>query len=114
MRLTTSQEPGKEISPSVAVLPFVNMSGDADNEYFSDGLTETLLHMLAQLPDLHVAARTSSFAFKGQKSGIEEISKTLGVAHILEGSVQKSGQPGAHHSAVDPCRRRIPCLVTEL
>jgi TolB-like protein len=77
--------------PSVAVLPFVNMSGDAENEYFSDGLTETLLHMLAQLPDLRVAARTSSFAFKGKDTGIAEISETLGVAHVLEGSVQKSG-----------------------
>jgi TolB-like protein/Tfp pilus assembly protein PilF len=77
--------------PSVAVLPFINMSGDKENEYFSDGLTETLLHMLAQLPDLRVAARTSSFAFKGKDTGIAEISKTLGVAHILEGSVQKAG-----------------------
>ena len=51
---------------SIAVLPFVNMSGDPQNEYFSDGLTETLLHMLAQLPDLKVSARTSAFAFKGQ------------------------------------------------
>ena len=84
-------EASKESGPSVAVLPFVNMSGDADNEYFSDGLTETLLHMLAQLPGLRVAARTSSFAFKGKDVGIEEISKTLGVAHILEGSVQKAG-----------------------
>ena len=80
-----------DTGPSVAVLPFINMSGDKDNEYFSDGLTETLLHMLAQLPDLRVAARTSSFAFKGKETGIAEISKTLGVAHILEGSVQKSG-----------------------
>ena len=87
----TRLEAAKESGPSVAVLPFVNMSGDADNEYFSDGLTETLLHMLAQLPELRVAARTSSFAFKGKDVGIEEISKTLGVAHILEGSVQKSG-----------------------
>ncbi|MGB7452930.1 MAG: tetratricopeptide repeat protein, partial [Lysobacterales bacterium] len=83
--------PAAETGPSVAVLPFVNMSGDADNEYFSDGLTETLLHMLAQLPDLRVAARTSSFAFKGKDLGIEEISKALGVEHILEGSVQKAG-----------------------
>jgi TolB-like protein len=80
-----------DTGPSIAVLPFVNMSGDADNEYFSDGLTETLLHMLAQLPGLRVAARTSSFAFKGKNAGIEEISKALNVAHILEGSVQKSG-----------------------
>jgi len=76
--------------PSVAVLPFVNMSGDKENEYFSDGLTETLLHMLAQLPDLRVAARTSSFAFKGQNKDIREIAEALNVAHILEGSVQKA------------------------
>ena len=80
-----------ESGPSVAVLPFVNMSGDKENEYFSDGLTETLLHMLAQLPDLRVAARTSSFAFKDKDTGIAEISETLGVAHVLEGSVQKAG-----------------------
>jgi TolB-like protein len=76
---------------SVAVLPFVNMSGDKDNEYFSDGLTETLLHMLAQIPDLQVAARTSSFAFKGQNQDIREIADALQVAHILEGSVQRAG-----------------------
>ncbi len=79
------------LPPSVAVLPFVNMSNNADNEYFSDGLTETLLHMLAQLPDLRVAARTSSFAFKNKGVGIAEIAQTLNVAHVLEGSVQKSG-----------------------
>lgn len=76
---------------SVAVLPFENMSGDKDNEYFSDGLTETLLHMLAQIPDLKVAARTSSFAFKGQNKSIQEIAGELEVAHILEGSVQHAG-----------------------
>ena len=78
-------------STSIAVLPFENMSGDKDNEYFSDGLTETLLHMLAQIPDLQVAARTSSFAFKGQNLSIREIAAALEVAHILEGSVQRVG-----------------------
>ncbi len=77
---------------SLAVLPFVNMSSsEEDNEYFSDGLTETLLHMLAQVPELKVAARTSSFAFKGQNKHVSEIARDLKVAHILEGSVQKSG-----------------------
>ena len=80
--------PGK---PSIAVLPFVNMSNDPDNEYFSDGLTETLLNMLAQLPGLQVAARTSSFAFKGQNKSIPDIAEALGVANVLEGSVQKAG-----------------------
>lgn len=78
-------------APSVAVLPFVNMSGNAENEYFSDGLTETLLHMLAQVPDIKVAARTSSFAFKGEEQDIRKIALALGVAHVLEGSVQRSG-----------------------
>jgi len=91
IEITEVAEPVVDTGPSVAVLPFVNMSGDANNEYFSDGLTETLLHMLAQLPELRVAARTSSFAFKGKDTGIAEISQILGVAHILEGSVQKSG-----------------------
>ena len=76
---------------SVAVLPFANMSDDKDNEYFSDGLTETLLHMLAQVPDLKVAARTSRFAFKDQNVNVREIAAALGVANILEGSVQRSG-----------------------
>ncbi len=77
--------------PSVAVLPFVNMSGNPENEYFSDGLTETLLHMLAQIPGLRVAARTSSFAFKGEKQDIRSIADALDVGHILEGSVQRAG-----------------------
>jgi len=76
---------------SVAVLPFVNLSGSEDNEYFSNGLTETLLHMLAQIPDLKVAARTSSFAFRDQNKTIVEIASSLKVAYILEGSVQRSG-----------------------
>ena len=77
--------------PSVAVIPFVNMSGVAENEYFSDGLTETLLHMLAQVDRLKVAARTSSFAFKNREIDIREIASQLGVNHVLEGSVQRSG-----------------------
>jgi len=75
---------------SVAVLPFTNMSADPNNEYFSDGLTETLLHMLTQLADLKVAARTSSFAFKNKNVDIRTIAATLSVAHVLEGSVQKA------------------------
>ena len=78
-------------SASVAVLPFVNMSKDKGEDYFSDGLTETLLHMLAQIPNLKVAARTSSFAFKGQNQDIRKIAEALQVAHVLEGSVQRVG-----------------------
>ncbi|MEO1245827.1 MAG: tetratricopeptide repeat protein [Pseudomonadota bacterium] len=82
---------GDVLPQSVAVLPFVNLSNDPDNEYFSNGLTETLLHRLAQSPELKVAARTSSFAFKGKNIDIREIAGTLEVAHILEGSVQQAG-----------------------
>ena len=80
------------IEQSVAVLPFVNMSGDPDNEYFSDGITEELLNALAQLPGLRVPGRTSSFAFKGQNLTIQKIADTLNVAHVLEGSVRRSGE----------------------
>jgi len=76
---------------SVAVLPFVNMSGDPNNEYFSDGLTEELLNVLAKIKSLKVAARTSSFHFKGQTGDIAEIGRRLGVATVLEGSVRQSG-----------------------
>ena len=79
------------VANSIAVLPFVNMSGNPDNEYFSDGLSETLLHMLTQVPDLKVSARTSSFAFKGKNQDIRAIAIALGVAHVLEGSVQRAG-----------------------
>ena len=76
---------------SIAVLPFVNMSSDEEQEYFSDGLSEELLHLLARIPELDVAARTSSFSFKGKDLGIPEIASELKVAHILEGSVRKQG-----------------------
>jgi TolB-like protein len=76
---------------SIAVLPFVNMSDDGANEYFSDGLSEELLNLLAKIPELKVAARTSSFQFKGQTGDIDTIARKLKVANILEGSVRKSG-----------------------
>jgi len=76
---------------SIAVLPFVNMSDDPANEYFSDGLSEELLNLLAQIPELHVAARTSSFSFKGEKIDIPTVATKLKVAHVLEGSVRKAG-----------------------
>ena len=78
-------------SASIAVLPFVNMSADASNEYFSDGISEELLNLLAKIPELQVAARTSSFSFKGQNLEIPEIAGRLNVAHVLEGSVRKAG-----------------------
>ena len=76
---------------SIAVLPFANMSGDPDQEYFSDGISEELLNLLAQMPGLQVAARTSSFQFKDRNEDVAKIADALNVAHVLEGSVRKSG-----------------------
>lgn len=78
-------------TPSVAVLPFVNMSADEDQEYFSDGISEEILNVLAKLPNLHVTSRSSSFAFKGKDLDLTKVAAQLGVDHILEGSVRKSG-----------------------
>jgi TolB-like protein len=76
---------------SIAVLPFVNMSADPEQEYFSDGLSEEILNLLGQIRELKVSGRTSSFSFKGKDTPIPEIGQLLGVAHVLEGSVRKSG-----------------------
>lgn len=76
---------------SIAVLPFVNMSGDDNQEYFSDGVSEELINVLVKIPDLKVSGRTSSFSFKGKNEDLRTIGEKLGVAHILEGSVRKSG-----------------------
>ena len=77
-------------APSVAVLPFTNMSGDQEQEYFSDGLTEEIINTLVQMRGLKVIARTSAFAFKGRNMDIRIIAEALGVAHILEGSVRRA------------------------
>ena len=76
---------------SIAVLPFVNMSGEAANEYFSDGISEEILNVLAGTPELQVAARTSSFAFKGKTMEVPAIAEQLKVRMVLEGSVRKQG-----------------------
>jgi eukaryotic-like serine/threonine-protein kinase len=91
----TALEAGKlptalERTPSIAVLPFANMSGDKDNEYFSDGLAEEILNALTKLPGLKVVARTSAFAFKGRNEDVRGIGETLGATHVLEGSVRKA------------------------
>jgi len=76
---------------SVAVLAFTNLSDDKANEYFSDGISEELLNVLAKIPDLKVSARTSAFSFKGREIAIPEIARQLGVAYVVEGSVRKQG-----------------------
>ncbi|MBV8397188.1 MAG: protein kinase [Acetobacteraceae bacterium] len=77
---------------SIAVLPFVNMSSDKEQDYFSDGLTEEMINLLGQFPDVRVPARTSSFYFKGKSETIPTIARLLKVAHVLEGSVRKAGR----------------------
>jgi TolB-like protein len=94
---TTATEPGLNIratdrEPSIAVLPFVNVSADAEDDYFSDGLTEEIIHALAQIRGFKVIARTSAFAFKNRTDDVRRIGSVLGVSHVMEGSVRKSGE----------------------
>ena len=89
---TSTIEPAvKTPEKSIAVLPFTNMSDDASNEFFADGISEEILNALAKVKDLKVAGRTSAFAFKGRNEDLRAIGETLGVNHILEGSVRKAG-----------------------
>ncbi len=83
---TASHEP-----PSIAVLPFVNRSRDEEDEYFSDGLADELLNVLAKIRGLRVAARSSAFTFKGKGATVAEVGRALNVATVLEGSVRKAG-----------------------
>ena len=87
---TPSDRPVVDLK-SVAVLAFANLSDDKDNEYFSDGISEELLNVLAKIPDLKVSARTSAFYFKGKQVPMAEIARQLGVAYVVEGSVRKQG-----------------------
>jgi TolB-like protein/Tfp pilus assembly protein PilF len=79
------------LDKSIAVLPFVNMSEDRNQEYFADGLSEELIDLLTRVPELRVVARTSSFAFRGRPTSVAEIGKALAVGHVVEGSVRKAG-----------------------
>jgi len=89
--ISGDSDPQRTDPKSIAVLAFANMSADKDNEYFSDGVSEEILNALAQVRELKVAGRTSSFYFKGRNASLTEIGRTLGVAHVLEGSVRKQG-----------------------
>jgi TolB-like protein/DNA-binding winged helix-turn-helix (wHTH) protein/tetratricopeptide (TPR) repeat protein len=79
-------------NPTIAVLPFADLSADQDQQYFSDGLAEEILNLLAQAPQLRVTARTSSFAYRGKSVDIPTVAEQLNVTHVLEGSVRKSGE----------------------
>ena len=99
---------------SVAVLPFVPMTSGEDDGYFADGLTEEILNALAQLPELNVTARTSSFFFKGQDIPVPEIADRLNVAHVVEGSVRRDGERLRINSQVSPCGRWLSLVVADL
>jgi adenylate cyclase len=83
--------PGSDKRSSIAVLPFMNMSGDEENEYFSDGVAEEILNLLTRLPQLRVSSRSSSFAYKGEQINVKKVSEELGVSTLLEGSVRRAG-----------------------
>ena len=90
--------------PSIAVLPFANMSGDPEQEYFADGMVEEIITALSRIRWLFVIARNSTFTYKGQRVDVKQVGRELGVRYVLEGSVRKAGNAGAHHRAAD--RRR--------
>ncbi len=89
---SAASEQGVDKSKSIAVLPFADMSAAGDQEYFADGISEEILNVLVRLPGLKVAGRTSSFSYKGRNEDLREIGSALGVNHILEGSVRRSGE----------------------
>ena len=104
---TVPTETASTTQQAIAVLPFINISADEDQEYFSDGLTEELLNLLARIPQLRVTSRSSAFYYKGKDFRIADVGRELGVGHILEGSVRRSGKTiRAHH-----CRRGYSHLV---
>ena len=96
--------------PSIAVLAFNNMSGDAEQEYFSDGISEDIITDLSKLSELHVVARNSSFVYKKAASPVAEVAKALGVRYVLEGSVRKAGNRVRVTAQLIDSTQRRPCL----
>ena len=87
--------------PSIAVLPFVNISGDPTKDYLSDGITEEIINALAKIPQVFVIARNSSFTYKGKPVKVQQVSEEMGVQYVLEGSVQWSERSGPDHGPID-------------
>ena len=96
--------------PSIAVLPFQNMSGDPEQEYFADGIVEDIITALSRFKSLFVIARNSTFTYKGKSLDIRQVGRELGVRYVLEGSVRKAGEPRAHHRPADRRDDRQPHL----
>jgi hypothetical protein len=99
---------------SIAVLPFVNLSSDKEQEYFSDGIAEEILNALAQVDGLRVIGRTSSFSMKGKNEDLRSIGMQLNAANLLEGSVRKAGRARAHHGAAHRGGGRVASLVAAI
>ena len=99
---------------SIAVLPFVNMSNDPEQEYFSDGISEEIINMLVQIPTLKVAGRTSAFSFKNKNEDLRFIGEKLNVNTILEGSVRRVRQQDPHHGTIDRSFNRISLVVAKV
>ncbi len=93
--------------PAIVVLPFANMSGDPEQEFFADGLTEDVITELSRFRDLLVISRNTSTRYKGKAVEVKKIARELAVHYLLEGSVRKAGQPRARHRAADRRRRPI-------
>ena len=100
--------PERRPASAIAVLPFVNLSADPENDYFCDGLSEELINGLTKVPELRVVAHSSSFAFKGRDTDVREIGRQLGVGSVLEGSVRKAGNRLPHLGPAHRRRRRLP------
>ena len=96
--------------PSIAVLPFQNMSGDPEQEYFADGMVEDIITALSRFKSLFVIARNSSFTYKGRAVDVRQVGRELGVRYVLEGSVRKAGNRVRHHRPAQSRRRRHPSL----
>ena len=92
--------------PSIAVLPFTNMSGDPEQQYFSDGITEDIITELSRFRSLFVIARNSSFQYRDKAVDVRRVARELGVRYVVEGSVRKMGEPDPHHRAADRRRHR--------
>ena len=100
--------------PSIAVLPFVNLTGDPQQEFFSDGLTEDLITAFSKVGNLFVIARNSTFTYKGKPVKVQKVAEDLGVRYVLEGSIQKGGRQGEDHGATHRCAEGAPHLVRAL
>ena len=106
----TATPPPLPDKPSIAVLPFTNMSGDPEQEFFADGIAEDIITALSRYPSLFVIARNSCFTYKGRAVDVKQVGRELGVRYVLEGSVRKSGNRDPRHRAAGRGRDRQACL----